>query len=717
MSVSNRTHTAWNFAHESEQEVFAQIEHLDIQQLHLWPTLEGGNLKEADIFLVHTEIGAFIAEIKSHTIDKVLKFGYNAWTTRNEGIKASPLKQAEQCMFRVSKMLVEHDIQNLWITTTVIWSGIDRGEWLMHFCGNPRAEAMAEEMIFRDECLAGSEVFVDALLRVRRSRIKDDRAKPARVPNDVLSRLIKIFGDPQPPVLSNIDKRRLEFFEETYGCQAQRNLPVGSHQHISLHGAPGTGKTWALLAIARQHAEAEKRVLFLCYNRVLCADIGRMVRGMKNPALNQNLTITTIFEFLTRFSDHVGLTFPANQLEHDTWAELVANEIANYADDQDIYDLILVDEAQDMLDYIEPVLKNCISPLGSIVVGVGLGQELYNRKKRATWLTRYAGEKEPILCQNVYRSPAKTFVVAQSIRESSIHYRKITSDIREIALGRCKSPNGRVTLRDAFGAGPKFFSLPVPKQGANRNEHYAKVLTQFVRGRRSSLHKGETLSDILFLIPSRNSEQIEWLEQALAACNISSHSYLDSANRDRVAADNQVRICTYHSARGIEAKIVVLLDLNTLEEGNRDLGTTENLLYIALTRSLRETYIVEVDGIQSASGMMLKQINTEVTRMFASDISKHWFEQAKLDEVVQWTNERYGPMDEPNEQPAHPAESDFMESGDGQLEDQAGQGDLHSNALPRYSKQDLRYWMLRWLTPLSRKWMRVGDNQNADVST
>jgi hypothetical protein len=713
MSAANRTHTAWNFAHESEQEVFGQIEHLDITELNLWPTLEGGNLKETDIFMVHTDLGAFIAEIKSHSIDKVQKFGYNSWTTRNDGVKPSPLKQAEQCMHRVQNMLFDHHVRDLWITTTVIWSGIDRGEWLAHFVGNTRAEAMADEMIFRDECLAGAEVFVDALLRVRTSRVKDDRANPTQVSNDTLKQLIQIFGDPQPPILSNIDRRRLEFFEETYGNQAQRHLPIGSNKRISLHGAPGTGKTWALLAIARQHAEAEKRVLFLCYNRVLCADIRRMVRGMKNSHLDQYLTINTIFEFLTRFNDHVGLPFPKSKFDHDTWAELVANEMSNFADDKDIYDLILVDEAQDMLDYIEPALNSCISSEGSIVIGLGIGQELYNKKKPVTWLERFPGEDVPILCQNVYRSPAKSFVVAQAIRESNISEYKITSDIREIALGRCKSPNGRVTLRDAYGSGPKFFSLAVPRKGVLRSDHYVKVLTQFLRGRRDSLQKGETLSDILFLIPSRSSEYIEWLNVALSNCNIASHNYINDVNRDTVAADNQVRICTFHSARGIEAKIVVLLDLNTLEEANRDLGTTENLLYIALTRSLRETYIVELDGVESASGKMLKQINAEVTKLFASEISKHWFKHAQMDEVVTWTKERYGhdyddqnsidnaidfDSDVPAQEPHVPESTSEVTAI--QVQETGG--------------SELSRWIKVWLTPLTRKWMRGSELESTD---
>ena len=301
-------------------------------------------------------------------------------------------------------------------------------------------------------------------------------------------------------------------------------------------------------------------------------------------------------------------------------------------------------------------------------------------------------------------------MVAQAIRESNISEYKITSDIREIALGRCKSPNGRVTLRDAYGAGPKFFSLAVPRKGVLRSDHYVKVLTQFLRGRRDSLQKGETLSDILFLIPSRSSEYIEWLNVALSNCNIASHNYINDVNRDTVAADNQVRICTFHSARGIEAKIVVLLDLNTLEEANRDLGTTENLLYIALTRSLRETYIVELDGVESASGKMLKQINAEVTKLFSSEISKHWFKHAQMDEVVTWTKERYGhdyddlnsidnAIDFDSDVPAQ--EAHVPESN----------SEVPAIQLQETGGSDLSRWIKAWLTPLTRKWMRGANSE------
>jgi superfamily I DNA/RNA helicase len=203
------------------------------------------------------------------------------------------------------------------------------------------------------------------------------------------------------------------------------------------------------------------------------------------------------------------------------------------------------------------------------------------------------------------------------------------------------------------------------------------------------------------------------LTTALSKCNIASHNYISDENRDSVAADNQVRICTYHSARGIEAKIVVLLDLTTLEEANRELGTTENLLYIALTRSLRETYIVEMDEVESASGRMLKQVNTEVTKLFSTDISKHWFRHAQMDEVVQWTKERYGHGSDENDSLNNAIDFDSEVSAikppDFELSKEINV--IHN---PEEVGGELVRWIRAWLTPITRKWMRGASEDSTN---
>ena len=91
MSASSRTYTAWTYSDESEREVFDQIEHLDIEALHLWPSMHFGTLRETDLFMVHSEYGPFVAEIKSHTIDKIASFGYHEWEVKLNGRGQSPM--------------------------------------------------------------------------------------------------------------------------------------------------------------------------------------------------------------------------------------------------------------------------------------------------------------------------------------------------------------------------------------------------------------------------------------------------------------------------------------------------------------------------------------------------------------------------------------------------------------------------------------------------
>jgi superfamily I DNA and RNA helicase len=282
------------------------------------------------------------------------------------------------------------------------------------------------------------------------------------------------------------------------------------------------------------------------------------------------------------------------------------------------------------------------------------------------------------------------------------------------------NPNVSVTLRDAYGTGPVFHKLSFSKSGKNSTEHYVRLLTQFIKNRRSSLRSGETLSDILFLIPSRKSEYVEWLNEALNRCNIKSYNYLDDAARDSAAADDQVRICTYHSARGIEAQIVILLDLNYLDGAETTLGPIENLLYIALTRSLRETYIIEKDQEESVSGKMLEQITTEVNRLFSSKVGKHWYEKANMDEIKEWVEERYGTAQSTSS--SAEATADVEHTDDDTVELPVTSEALADVSLPELenlnapepteSRWDLRAWLLRWIDPVSKHWMR-GSNPEA----
>jgi hypothetical protein len=170
------------------------IEELGLTQLLVWQSVRIGELREIDMFLVHCEIGPFLVEIKGPTIDQVQSIENHVWETKTIGKSKSPIHDATHSVLHFSNFLRDNGVEELWITPTVLWTSIDREEWVTKFHGNVSATRLADEMIFRDECHAGGATFEDALLRVRRARAKTEHALPQRVSNETLKVLIELLG-------------------------------------------------------------------------------------------------------------------------------------------------------------------------------------------------------------------------------------------------------------------------------------------------------------------------------------------------------------------------------------------------------------------------------------------------------------------------------------------------------------------------------------------
>ena len=119
----------------------------------------------------------------------------------------------------------------------------------------------------------------------------------------------------------------------------------------------------------------------------------------------------------------------------------------------------------------------------------------------------------------------------------------------------------------------------------------------------AELEAPEKNSDILFLLPTRKSPSYTALRSALENIEIPYIDFTDKANRDTVARDHQVRISTFHSCRGVEASIVVLLDLERLTERKN----ARQQLYIGLTRAVRLAIVLEPDIAVSQLSTLLER--------------------------------------------------------------------------------------------------------------
>lgn len=112
--------------------------------------------------------------------------------------------------------------------------------------------------------------------------------------------------------------------------------------YVHIQGPAGTGKTWIAMAAAQHYAKQKKRVLYVCYNKLLAAYIRRKFKG--ENAL-QELSIYN-------FHKLHGLCFDSFQQGGPLaeYGQRYLEEVAQRGFKKDFrkFDVILVDEAQDL---------------------------------------------------------------------------------------------------------------------------------------------------------------------------------------------------------------------------------------------------------------------------------------------------------------------------------------------------------------------------------
>lgn len=154
--------------------------------------------------------------------------------------------------------------------------------------------------------------------------------------------------------------------------------------HVS--GAAGTGKTVIAMEIAKQYARDGKKVLYICYNQMLQKTLSEALRRTNQS----NIAIYSFFQIpnlhlpsgqpLKRYCP-LPVIDNSNQAEVD-WraqAEGIRNALAQYAANfQEGYDVLLVDEAQDLDSPSILALFNLLKSERKIVIFSDQGQLFYN---------------------------------------------------------------------------------------------------------------------------------------------------------------------------------------------------------------------------------------------------------------------------------------------------------------------------------------------------
>ena len=470
----------------------------------------------------------------------------------SEPDKRGPFRQASNAMYSVRDYLVERDgrLRRLLYWSAVIFPFVDIDvesvEW--------HSWQLVDKRRF-DEAPLSSQL-LNVLhsahdLAAQRGWYQSDLARP----NMAVSRLAASYLRPEFEVFESPAaraKRRAteikRYTEEQFGALDA----MEDNERVIFTGPAGTGKTLLAIEAARRGAADGRSVLFLCFNQLLCSWLKEQVADLPN------VTISTLHSHMLAF---VGGQ-PPEQATHAYWSSSLPEE-ASYAllaGEQEPHDLLIVDEAQDILapaylDFLDLCLHGGLESGRWMLFGDFEMQMIYGQQ---------ASLVHDLLGQRLGHVPR------YSLRNNCRNTPRIAETIR--LLGHMK-PGYKRILRPDNNVEPKIHTYSTENQ---QRKLLAKSLETL-------LEEGIFPKDIVVLtshggdtlVPSLLGK--EW------------HERLIPLSRARVVreANDRIRHGTIYYFKGMEAPAIVVagLDSVTTEKG-------ASLLYIALSRALHHLIVL-----------------------------------------------------------------------------------------------------------------------------
>lgn len=316
-----------------------------------------------------------------------------------------------------------------------------------------------------------------------------------------------------------------------------------ANPRVAFEGPAGTGKTFLALEAAQRAAVEGRRVLFLCFNRLL----GDWLRA-RNGALSPAVTTDTLHAFMLGVAQ---IRPPSPRVPSSFWAselpELAADRIlGNEA--LEPFDELIIDEAQDILrdeylDVLDLLLRGGLAAGRWRIFGDFERQSIY----------RSATMSLDEFCSTRGGHPAR-FHLGDNCRNAP----RIVEFIK--LLGRLESGYSRV-LRPDTGSDPRIKFQAAPEDGC---ELLAETLAELYAA-------GFSGQDIAVLSADPANSCAE---------RLSTRPWADRLAPARDAGPGQIPCTSIHAFKGMEAAAVVVTDLHEV-----DGPEMESVLYVAITRA------------------------------------------------------------------------------------------------------------------------------------
>ncbi|MBP8745142.1 MAG: NERD domain-containing protein [Syntrophorhabdus sp.] len=518
---------------------------------------------EIDFVILAPKFGIYCLEVKSGD----LKREQGIWTYRNKfgEITTSPrgpFEQAQQGMLtlidavktrygeqsRLSRLVFGYGVMFPHITFKM--EGLEYEDWQI-YDRDSRREPVSE--------------YVKRLAGNTQKKLKgcswfhEVDSLPSKGDVDVLLSFLR--GDFERIVrhqdlVSDLENEITQFTAEQYLCLDGLN----DNPRCLFQGPAGTGKTMIAIESVRRSLFQKRRVLFVCYNRLL----GKMLASQFTATGHDSLSVGSFHSFLAKIAS-CNLADKATEEDSEEFARFILPLSALEAIDRgDIepFDKVVVDEGQDLivpeyLDVISALLKGGLS---------GGCWEIYADFQRQAIFERLS---------------APEMLSLLSLRANFTKF-KLTVNCRNT-----KTIAEETAILSGFDAYPSLLSRiigpPVSYLFFRDSKHQVEKLEESIVGLLKQGVKGE---NITILSPRRleNSCVFElYTCQLLKSYRVEiedmSQRY-ENRLKNPHGGINKIGFCTIQSFKGLENAYIILTDITKIHDEE-----SRSILYVGMSRA------------------------------------------------------------------------------------------------------------------------------------
>lgn len=324
---------------------------------------------------------------------------------------------------------------------------------------------------------------------------------------------------------------------------------------VAFSGPAGTGKTLLALEAARRGVHAGRRVLLVCFNRLL----GRWLQE-QTAELGSAVVCSTLHR---RMLDVAGITPPSGADPHFWHSELPLTAMESLVDrcaDCEPFDELILDEAQDLLrdeylDFLDLSLAGGLAAGRWRFFGDFERQAIYEPSVSLPQFTTTRGSGAPIY----------------SLRTNCRNTPRIAEFAR--LLGGLDPAYSRI-LRPDDGLEPEIrYYADADGQRRVLLAVLEEVYKEGFRGR-----------DVVVLSPRADGG---------CACSLTEIPWRDRLRDYESCGKGHLPFCSVHAFKGLEARVVVVTDVESID------GAYANaLFYVAATRALQRLYVLAHTGVK-----------------------------------------------------------------------------------------------------------------------